>query len=119
MVNNMKSYSDILKDQNTLGRSFKQQSPDTLSAFMQLHKAAMSPGELDVKTKEMIALAIGIAARCDGCIAAHVVASLKAGATKAQLVEVINVAVLMGGGPSFTYGTLALGAIEEFEAQNR
>ncbi|WP_237733228.1 hypothetical protein [Vibrio fluvialis] len=47
----MKSYSDILKDQNTLGRSFKQQSPDTLSAFMQLHKVAMSPGELDVKPK--------------------------------------------------------------------
>lgn len=113
----MKSYAEILKEQNTLGRSFKQQSPDTLAAFLQLHKSAMSPGELDVKTKEMIALAIGIAARCDGCIASHVSSALKAGATKAQLIETINVAVLMGGGPSFTYGIMALGAIEEFEAQ--
>ncbi|KOO03336.1 carboxymuconolactone decarboxylase family protein [Vibrio nereis] len=114
----MKSYSEILKDQNTLGKGYKKQSPETLSAFLHLHQAAMAPGEVDLKTKEMIALGIGIAARCDGCIAAHVYAALKAGASKQELVEVINVAVLMGGGPSFTYGTQALGAIEEFEAAN-
>lgn len=113
----MKSYSQLLKDNNTLGKSYKQQSPDTLSAFMQLHKAAMAPGEVDLKTKEMIALGIAIAARCDGCIAAHVFAALKAGATQAELVEVIDVAVLMGGGPSLTYGIQALGAIEEFSAK--
>ncbi|EEX37680.1 alkylhydroperoxidase/carboxymuconolactone decarboxylase family protein [Vibrio metschnikovii] len=115
----MKSYSQLLKDNNTLGKSYKQQSPDTLSAFMQLHKAAMAPGELDLKTKEMIALGIAIAARCDGCIAAHVFAALKAGSTQAELVEVIDVAVLMGGGPSLTYGIQALGAIEEFAAESQ
>lgn len=90
-----------------------------MKSYSQLHKAAMAAGELDLKTKEMIALGIGIAARCDGCIAAHVFAALKAGATQAELVEVIDVAVLMGGGPSLTYGIQALGAIEEFAAESQ
>lgn len=109
-----KSYQEINQQQKQLGHAFMEESPNTMSAFMQLHKAAMSPGALDVKTKELIALGIGIAARCDGCIAAHVQAAIKAGAEKEELVEAINVAVLMGGGPSFVYGTQALAAIEEY-----
>ena len=57
--------------------------------------------------------AISIAARCDGCIGAHVAAALKAGASKQELVETIDVAVLMGGGPAVIYGTQALAAVEE------
>ena len=64
-------------------------------------------------SKEQIATAIAIAARCDGCIGAHVAATLKAGASKQELVETIDVAVLMGGGPAVIYGTQALAAVEE------
>lgn len=110
---NKKSYREINRHQRQLGHAFMQESQNTLNEFMQLHKAAMSPGALDVKTKELIALGIGIAARCDGCIAAHVEAAIKAGAVKAEIVETINVAILMGGGPSLVYGTQALAAVEE------
>ena len=73
----------------------------------------MSPGELDVKVKELIATGIAIAARCDGCIASHVGAALKAGASRQELVEAIGVALLMGGGPSSIYGAQALSAVDE------
>lgn len=109
-----KSYSEINQTTQELTGAFMQESKDTLNAFMQLHSAAMSEGEVSVKNKELIALGISIAARCDGCIASHVQSAIKAGATKQEIVECVNVAILMGGGPSVVYGTQALAAAEEF-----
>jgi len=108
-----KSYKLINQQQRQFGSAFRKASPDTMNAFLGLHKAAMSDGVLSLKTKELIATAIAIAARCDGCIGAHVAAALKAGANKEELVETINVAILMGGGPAVIYGTQALAAVEE------
>jgi len=76
--------------------------------FGQLAQAAIAPGVLDSKTKELIALAIGITARCDGCLAFHAKAARKYGATREEIVETIGVAVYMGGGPSMIYGAEAL-----------
>lgn len=112
----MKSYKEINKDQNTLGREYHQAAPDMLGSFMALHGVAMAEGTLSVKVKELIALGIAIAARCDGCIAAHVKDALKAGATREEVVETINVAIVMGGGPAVVYGTQALGAVDEYLA---
>jgi len=92
-------------------------TPDTMNAFLALHKAAMVEGAVSIKHKELIATGIAIAARCDGCIGAHVAAALKAGATKQELIETIDVAVLMGGGPAIIYGTQALAAVEELSAE--
>ncbi|WP_028301134.1 carboxymuconolactone decarboxylase family protein [Oceanospirillum beijerinckii] len=108
-----KSYKQINQDQRTFGAAYREQSPGTMNAFIELHKAAFTEGAVSTKYKELIATGIAIAARCDGCIAAHVQAALKAGASKQELVETIDVAVLMGGGPSVIYGTQALQAIEE------
>jgi AhpD family alkylhydroperoxidase len=112
----MKSYKSINQDQNQLANTYRNSAPETLDSFMALHKAAMTEGELSVKMKEMIALSISIAMRCDGCIAAHAKASLRAGASRDEIIEAINVAIMMGGGPSVIYGTQALGAVDEFLA---
>lgn len=87
----------------------------TMSGFGKLHRAAMAPGSLDLGTKELIALAIGITAHCDGCIAFHVHDALAAGATRTQIEETIGVAVMMGGGPAAVYGSDALAALTQFE----
>lgn len=91
--------------------------PDVMAGFGALHKAAVTDGELSRTTKELIALAIGVAARCEGCIALHVSAALKAGATHGQIHEALGVAVLMGGGPASVYATEALVALEQFSAE--
>lgn len=110
----MKSYKEINKDQNTFAREYRKASPDILDGFMAMHKAAMQEGALSVKVKEMMALGIGIAARCDGCIASHAKAALRVGATREELIETIDVAIMMGGGPAVIYGTQALAAVDEF-----
>jgi AhpD family alkylhydroperoxidase len=108
-----KSYKTINQEQRQLGSAYRKSSPDTMNAFLALHQSAMKEGELSVKHKELMATAIGIAARCDGCIGAHVAAALKAGASRQELIETIDVAVLMGGGPALIYGVQALAAVDE------
>lgn len=87
-----------------------------MSAFAQLNGAATAAGVLSTKTKQLIALGIGITVRCDGCIAYHVHDALRAGATKQEILETIGIAILMGGGPAVVYGCEALEALDQFEA---
>ena len=109
-----KNYTAINQEQHQLGSAFRKVSPDTMNAFLALHKTAMADGAVPKKYKEMMAAAIGIAIRCDGCIASHIKAAVVAGATREELIDMINVAVLMGGGPGIIYGTQALAAVDEF-----
>ncbi|MBL6958238.1 MAG: carboxymuconolactone decarboxylase family protein [Rhodospirillales bacterium] len=88
--------------------------PETMGGFSALAKAATADGALDVKTKELIAVAIGVAVRCDGCIAFHVKAALKAGATRQEMLETIGMGIYMGGGPSMVYGAQTLEAYDQF-----
>lgn len=90
----------------------RQAMPETAKGFGQLAQSAIAPGVLDSKTKELIALAIGITARCDGCLAFHAKAAKKYGATREEIVETIGVALYMGGGPSMIYGAEALSAYD-------
>ena len=96
---------------------FRKSQPDAMQGFGQLAKAAMSNGVISEKNKELIALAIGVAARCDGCIGFHTQALIKLGVTKLQLAEMLGVAVMMGGGPSLMYAAEAMRAYEEFGGQ--
>ena len=73
----------------------------------------MKDGALSIKEKELIALGIAVVQNCDYCIVIHVKKCYEAGATREEMAEACSVAILMGGGPAFTYSTFALQAIEE------
>ena len=96
----------------------RKRMPGVLGGFSQLHEESMAAGALSVKEKELIALGIGIASRCDGCIAFHTHEALANGATPEEVGEAIGVAVLMGGGPALMYSAHALQALEQFLAQS-
>lgn len=89
--------------------------PEVMKGFGLMHRAAVADGELSTVTKELMALAISIAIQCDGCVALHMKAALKAGATRGQVHETLGVAVLMGGGPASVYATDALAALEQLD----
>ncbi len=88
--------------------------PDTMRGFAALGAGTSKAGALEPKFKELIALAISIAARCDGCVAYHAKAAQDRGASRAEVAEVIGVAIHMGGGPSMVYGAEALRAYDAF-----
>jgi AhpD family alkylhydroperoxidase len=97
--------------------AFKQANAGAADAFARMGQAAYRPGALDRRTKELMALAISISARCDGCVAYHARAAFKAGATRDEVAETVAVAIQMGGGPSMVYGADALQAYDAFASE--
>ena len=93
--------------------------PGAMAGFAHLHKEAGAAGALTAKFKELMALAIAVVIRCDDCIAYHVHDALKAGATRAEIVETLGVAMMMGGGPATMYACEAFEALEQFEKSNQ
>jgi AhpD family alkylhydroperoxidase len=110
-----KNYSDITKRVSGDLAKLRQDIPDTMKAFSALAQAATRDGALDRKTKELIALAIAIATRCDGCTGFHTEALVRLGATRLEMEEVLGMGVYMGGGPSLMYAADAISAFEQFE----
>ena len=88
--------------------------PDVMKSFSAIAQAALKPGALDVKTKELIALAISVAIRCDDCVAFHSKAAVERGATREEILETLGMAIYMGAGPSVMYASHALGAATQF-----
>lgn len=109
-----KIYPDITKDISASLKSLRQEIPDVLSGFTTLTQATMKEGALDKKTKELIALALGVAARCDGCLGFHAKALAEMGASRAEVAETLGVAIQMGGGPSLMYAADAMKSFEQF-----
>jgi AhpD family alkylhydroperoxidase len=113
----MKDYPQHYEQLKVLIGRLGEEIPKTMSGFGALHKGATQPGAVDTKTKELIALGIAVAVRCDGCIAFHVHDAIEAGATRAEILEAVGVAVLMGGGPALMYGAEALSALDQFQPE--
>ena len=107
-------HHDVLTDLNPQHRALRKMIPDVYRGFAELSGAALTPGALDRKTKELIALAIGVVAECDGCIASHAQGAVRAGAAKEEAAEASGVTFLMHGGPATIYGARAYDAFCEF-----
>lgn len=104
----------VLRALSPQHRRLRQAIPDVYRGFAELSGAAFADGELDRKTKELIALAIGVVEGCDGCIASHGQAAARAGATRQEAAEAIGVTFLMHGGPATIHGARAYEAFCEF-----
>lgn len=93
-------------------------SPDAMKAFGTLSLAATASKALNTKTKELMALAIGIAVHCDGCVAYHTKMAHQHGATREEVLETIALAIYMGGGPAAVYGADAARAYDQFSGKS-
>ena len=112
----MKNYPDITRDISANLRQLRVGIAPTMQGFSAMAQAATRPGALSQKTKELIALAIGVAEHCDGCIGFHAEALVKLGATRTEIEEALGMAIYMGGGPALMYAADALGAFDQFQA---
>ncbi len=94
--------------------ALRQAIPEVWEGFGLLHDAAMAEGVLSGKHKQLIALAISVVKRCDGCIAYHARAAARQGATAEEVGEALGVALLMDGGTASVYAPRAWAAYLEF-----
>lgn len=92
-------------------------SPEVMKHFSGMAAAATAGGALDSKVKELLAIAIAVAIRCEGCIAFHAKAAMQHGATREEIMETMGLAIYMGAGPSLMYAAQAVEAFDQFAAQ--
>jgi len=102
---------------SALLRDLRGGAPDIMKAFSAIAQAALRPKALDAKTKELVALGIAVAIRCDDCIAFHAKAAFEQGASRDQVLETLGMAIYMGAGPSVMYASHALEAFSQFGVQ--
>ena len=113
-----KSFGTITHDVAKALGTLRNEIPETMQGFNAMAKAALAPGTIGALEKELIALAVGVASRCDACIGFHVKALIRLGATREQIMETLGVCTYMGGGPTLMYAAEAVRAYEEFTAES-
>lgn len=109
-----KDYREIIGGIAAYTGELRRAVPPVMQGFGALARAATAGGAVDQKTKELIALAIGVTQRCDGCIGYHAKAVVDLGATREEVAEVLGMCVYMGGGPALMYAADALRAYDQF-----
>src|SRR5271165_7114303 len=113
-VMDVTNWPELTKNLSAELRNLRGGAPEVMKAFSSIAQAALAEGALDPKTKELIALGISVAVRCDDCIAFHVKAAVERGATREEVLETLGMAIYMGAGPSAMYASRALGAYNQF-----
>lgn len=101
------AYRDAL-----MGRvsDFAKRSPDTVRGLTLMDGAAAKTGHLDAKTHELIALAVAVTTRCDGCISVHTKKAVEHGATQGEIAEALGVAVALNAGAALVYSARVMDA---------
>jgi AhpD family alkylhydroperoxidase len=94
-------------------------APELMKGFAAIARAALEGTALEAKTKELIALAIAVAIRCDACIAFHADSAVKRGASRAEVMETMGMAIYMRAGPSVMYAAQAIEAFDQFAANKQ
>jgi len=111
---NASKMKDMFRELNEAFEIMSKDSPDYLRNFMSFYDSTVRKGTLTEKTKELISIALAMNSHCLPCIALHVYNSIEFGATKQEILETAEVAVLMGGSPVFVYIKHVIDACDEF-----
>jgi AhpD family alkylhydroperoxidase len=113
----MGTYGEKLEEVKKLIERLQKESPKQTTAFNQFMMSVEKPGALSTKEKDLINIALSIAAQCEWCIALHVKGALNNGATREEIMEASMQAVLMHGGPALMYLIPVEKALDEFLAE--
>ena len=117
MSNPLTNFRELTQGVSTRLAGLRSSTPEVMKSFGELGRAATGDGTLDRKTKELIALALSVAARCEPCIGFHMQTLVRLGVTRQELDETLAVTTYMGGGPSLMYAADAIAAYEQFQRQ--
>ena len=109
-------FVQLLKDQSALAKQLAATQPEMLQGFMAMKSGVIKDGALPAKTKELIALVLGVQSQCEPCIAYHTNECIKMGVSRQEVAEAVGVTVVMGGGPKLQYAGKALAAYDQFTA---
>lgn len=111
----MNDWNDTLSNLRKGGGRLAEMNPAVATAYRGLNEALGKGEALDAKTRELIALAVAVTTRCDGCISSHSAAAQKAGATEEEVAEALGTAIALNAGAAYVYSARALEAFGQFQ----
>ena len=111
-IEDWEGYAAALKER---GKEFSDLAPEVVKGFSALSRGASMGKHLDAKTRELIALAVAVTTRCQGCIEVHARKAIAAGATKQEVAEALGVAIALNAGAALTYSLHVMDAINNSE----
>ena len=111
----MIEWKETIQDITVRLKELSTRTPDTLRGFGLIAGAGANTNHLDAKTRELIALAVAVTTRCDGCIAFHSAEAVKLGVSDAEIAEALGVAINLNAGAAITYSTHVLDAIDKLK----
>ncbi|MVW77826.1 carboxymuconolactone decarboxylase family protein [Bordetella sp. 02P26C-1] len=111
----MNNWTDTLTNLRKAAGALAESNPPVVAAYRGLNEALAKGQALDAKTRELIALAVAVTTRCDGCISSHAAAAHQAGATKEEVAEALGTAIALNAGAAYVYSARALEAFGEFQ----
>lgn len=109
------NWVDTLTNLRKASNAFAESNPAVVTAYRGLNESLGQGKALDAKTRELIALAVAVTTRCDGCISSHAAAAQKAGATIEEVSEALGTAVALNAGAAYVYSVRAIEAFSQFE----
>ncbi|MCD0504767.1 carboxymuconolactone decarboxylase family protein [Bordetella petrii] len=112
----LNDWNQMLANNRKAAGQLATHNPQLLTAFRALNEAQGATGTLDAKTRELIALAVAVTTRCDGCIAAHAAAARQAGVSEAELSEALGTAIALNAGAAYVYSLRAMDALGDFKS---
>ncbi len=89
-------------------KALEANAPEATKAFWAFDKAAMAGGAISAKNKELMALAVAFTTQCPYCIEIHAKKAREAGASEAEISEVVFISAALRAGAAVTHGTHAL-----------
>lgn len=107
MMQDWNTYRDSLMER--VG-DYAKQTPDVIRGLVTIENAAAKTGHLQPKMHELIALAVAVTTRCDGCISVHTKKAVEHGATLEEISEALSVTIALNAGAALTYSARVLEA---------
>ncbi|EHP41320.1 carboxymuconolactone decarboxylase family protein [Cupriavidus sp. 2MCAB6] len=108
----MLEWKQEIQDISSRLKELSTRTPDTIRGFGLIAGAGAKTEQLGAKTRELIALAVAVTTRCDGCIAFHAAEAVKLGVSDEEIAEALGVAINLNAGAAITYSTHVLDAID-------
>ena len=110
MMQDWNSYRDA---QLEIVSNYAKLNPGVMRGLVTLDSAAIKTGKLEPKVRELIALAVAVTTRCDGCIAVHTKKAVEQGATLEEISEALGVAIALNAGAALAYSARAIEVHEQ------
>ena len=104
----MDKLEEISQKRREANRRFHALKSRVYDAFLEMEKATYADGALAKQTRELIAVGISVQMNCESCMQWHIEQAAAVGAGVREVLEAVEVAIEMGGGPATVAARFAL-----------